>query len=127
MTIANALRRLRTRSPGTGMGREFYSDPQLYELDLNHIFYREWLFAAHTCELPAAGSYLTLQVGAYPLVLVRAARRGDPRIRKCLPSPRLQAVRCQPRQGGEAGLPVPPVDVRARRPPVRRPAHGPGL
>ncbi len=73
MTIANALRRLRTRSPGTGMGREFYTDPQLYELDLNHIFYREWIFAAHACELAATGSYLTLQVGAYPLVLVRAA------------------------------------------------------
>ncbi len=71
--IANALHRLRTRAPGTGLGREFYTDPQLYELDLNHIFYREWVFAAHTCELPVTGSYLTLQLGAYPLVLVRAA------------------------------------------------------
>jgi glycine betaine catabolism A len=73
MTIANALRRLRTRAPGTGLGREFYTDPKLYELDLDHIFYREWLFAAHSCELPVTGSYVTLQVGAYPLVLVRAA------------------------------------------------------
>ena len=73
MTIANALHRLRARAPGSGLGRDFYTDPKLYELDLNHIFYREWLFAAHTCELPATGCYLTLQVGAYPLVLVRAA------------------------------------------------------
>jgi hypothetical protein len=29
MTIANALRRLRTRAPGTGLGREFYTDPKL--------------------------------------------------------------------------------------------------
>ena len=73
MTIANALHRLRTRAPGSGLGRDFYTDPKLYEADLNHIFYREWLFAAHGCELPATGSYVTLQVGAYPLVLVRAA------------------------------------------------------
>ena len=73
MMIASALHRLRTRAPGSGLGRDFYTDPKLYELDLNHIFYREWLFAAHSCELPATGSYVTLQVGAYPLVLVRAA------------------------------------------------------
>jgi glycine betaine catabolism A len=73
MTITDTLRRLRTPAPGTGLGREFYTDSRLYELDLNHVFYREWLFAAHTCELPATGSYVTLQVGAYPLVLVRAA------------------------------------------------------
>jgi glycine betaine catabolism A len=78
MTTANALHRLRTRTPGTGLSREFYTDAKLYELDLNHIFYREWIFAAHTCELPASGSYLTLQIGAYPLVLVRA---GDGTIR----------------------------------------------
>jgi Rieske 2Fe-2S family protein len=73
MMTANLLRRLRTRAPGTGLGRDFYTDPALYELDLQHLFYREWLFAGHTCELPATGSYMTLQVGAYPIVLVRAA------------------------------------------------------
>jgi glycine betaine catabolism A len=73
MMIANVLRRLRARTPGTGLGRDFYTDPKLYELDLSNIFYREWLFAAHTCELPDPGSYLTLQVGAYPIILVRAA------------------------------------------------------
>ena len=127
MMIASALHRLRTRAPGSGLGRDFYTDPKLYELDLNHIFYREWLFAAHSCELPATGSYVTLQVGAYPLVLVRAADGAGPRLRECLPPSRLQAVRRQSWHGGEAGVPLSPVDLRARRPPARRAPDGPEL
>ena len=81
MTIANALHRLRTRAPGSGLGRDFYTDPKLYEAD-STTSTAEWLFAAHGCEPPpATGSYVTLQVGAYPLVLVRAA---DGRL--CAPS-----------------------------------------
>ena len=67
------LRKLRARTPHTGLGREFYTDADIFESDLELIFYREWLFAAHTAELPKSGSYLTLQVGAYPIVLVCAA------------------------------------------------------
>jgi Rieske 2Fe-2S family protein len=72
-TVMNVLRRLRTRAPATGLTREFYTDEDIFDLDLNFIFYREWLFAAHTAELPRQGSYVTLQIGAYPIVLVRAA------------------------------------------------------
>jgi Rieske 2Fe-2S family protein len=74
MTIlSNTLQRLQARQPATGLAGEFYTDPGVYELDLEHIFYREWLFAAHECELPQTGSFVTLQVGAYPVVLVRSA------------------------------------------------------
>lgn len=72
-TAMNALRNLRARTPATGLVREFYTDAALFDLDLDLIFYREWLFAAHTAELPQTGSYLTLQVGAYPIVVVRGA------------------------------------------------------
>lgn len=74
MTMAiRALQRLRDREAGTPLTREFYTDESIFNLDLEHIFYRDWLFAAHTCELPTAGSYVTLQIGAYPILLVRDA------------------------------------------------------
>jgi glycine betaine catabolism A len=72
-TAMNVLRCLREREPATGLAREFYTDAQIFELDLEFIFYREWLFAAHSAELPRKGSYVSLQIGAYPIVLVRAA------------------------------------------------------
>jgi Rieske 2Fe-2S family protein len=71
INATNVLNRLQARSPACGLPGDFYRDPGIYELDLSLIFYKEWLFAAHTAELPQTGSYLTLQVGAYPILLTR--------------------------------------------------------
>src|SRR5262249_20789697 len=72
MAISNYLSRLlRYREPGAPLSREFYIDEAIFALDMDLVFYREWLFVGHTCELPGAGSYFTLQIGDYPLVVVR--------------------------------------------------------
>jgi len=65
------LRQLASRKDGYSLPQPFYTDPDFYRLDLEHLFYREWLFAGHDCELPKPGSYFTLQVGAYPVFVVR--------------------------------------------------------
>jgi glycine betaine catabolism A len=72
-TSSKVLRSLRERTPGTGLAREFYTDAEIFGLDMEQIFYKDWLFVAHSAELPHTGSYLTLQIGAYPIVLTRAA------------------------------------------------------
>ncbi|MGR3621999.1 aromatic ring-hydroxylating oxygenase subunit alpha [Pseudophaeobacter sp.] len=68
--INNLLAR---RQPGYSLEQGFYTDPDLYQLDLEMIHYREWLFAIPACELEKPGSYVTHQVGAYGVVLVRGA------------------------------------------------------
>ena len=65
------LRQLRNRRDGYSLEQAFYTDPGYYQLDLELIWYRDWLFAAHDCEVPKPGSYVTLQVGDYPVVIVR--------------------------------------------------------
>lgn len=35
------------------------------------IWYRDWLFVGHDCEITRPGSYFTVQVGDYPVVVVR--------------------------------------------------------
>src|SRR5690242_9445930 len=65
------LRQLASRKDGYSLPQPFYTDPDFYRLDLEHLFYREWLFAGHDCELPKSGSYFTLQVGAYPVFVMR--------------------------------------------------------
>jgi glycine betaine catabolism A len=49
----------------------FYNDPRLFALDMQEIFEKEWLFAGMTCEIPAKGNYLTLEIGDNPVILVR--------------------------------------------------------
>jgi Rieske 2Fe-2S family protein len=65
------LAELRTRNPGLSLGQKFYTDPDFYRLDLETIFYRDWLFAGHDCEIPAPGDYFTMQIGEYPILIVR--------------------------------------------------------
>jgi Rieske 2Fe-2S family protein len=65
--------RLANRRAGYSLERDLYCDAGVFAADLDHIFYREWLFAAPSAALPKAGSFVTLQVGAYPVVVVRGA------------------------------------------------------
>ena len=51
----------------------FYGGELQHRVDLEHLWYREWLFAGHDCELLRPGDNLTLQVGAYPVLIVRDA------------------------------------------------------
>ncbi len=72
-TSTDMLSQLKNHRPGFTLSRKFYSDPDYYRLDLEHIYYREWLFAGHDCELPTVGSYMTMQVGDYPLIVLRSS------------------------------------------------------
>jgi Rieske 2Fe-2S family protein len=62
---------LKTRKEGFTLPRPFYNDPEFYKVDLETIFYREWLFAGHDCEIPEPGNYFTMQVGEYPIIVIR--------------------------------------------------------
>ena len=65
------LAELQARRPGMSLDRKFYCDPEFYRLDLETIFYRDWLFAGHDCEIPAPGDYFTIQIGDYPVMVLR--------------------------------------------------------
>jgi Rieske 2Fe-2S family protein len=99
MTQSNVVARLQARSSDFGLPGDFYRDPDIHALDLNLIFYRDWLFAAHTAELLQPGSYLTLQIGAYPVLLVRGK---DSVIRAFINSCRHRGARICPDSRGVA-------------------------
>ena len=65
------LRLLKGRRPGFSLDQPFYIDPEFYRLDLELIWYRDWLFVGHDCEIAKPGSFFTVQVGDYPVVIVR--------------------------------------------------------
>ncbi|WEF25245.1 aromatic ring-hydroxylating dioxygenase subunit alpha [Paracoccus sp. S3-43] len=66
------------RIPGFALPRGLYCTEQAFQDDLEHIWYREWLFAGPACEIPRTGNFVTLNVGAYPVIVLRGA---DGRIR----------------------------------------------
>ncbi|MDT1062734.1 aromatic ring-hydroxylating dioxygenase subunit alpha [Paracoccus sp. CPCC 101403] len=75
---AEILSQLASRPGNYSLTRDLYCDQGAFQADLEQIWYKEWLFAIPSCEIPKTGNYATLQVGAYPVLIVRG---GDGKIR----------------------------------------------
>lgn len=74
-TRSSAAKLVAQRKPRHALPRELYSNPDVYKQDLEHIWHKDWIFAGHTFELEKPGQYLTLQIGEYPVAVVRGADR----------------------------------------------------
>jgi Rieske 2Fe-2S family protein len=61
------------RKPDHALPGALYSDPDVYRQDLEQIWHKSWIFAGHTFELEKSGQYLSLQIGDYPVAIVRGA------------------------------------------------------
>src|SRR5215472_12866759 len=51
--------------------RSVYTDPELFELEMERIFGRAWLFVGHESQVPHAGDYITTELGRQPVIMVR--------------------------------------------------------
>ena len=48
-----------------------YTDPQLFELEIERIHGRVWVYVGHQSEVPQVGDYRTRTIGRTPVILVR--------------------------------------------------------
>ncbi len=62
---------LKERLPDYSLEQPFYNDPDLFRIDMEEIFAKEWLFAGLTCEIPKKGNFITLDIGDNPVTIVR--------------------------------------------------------
>ena len=51
--------------------RRVYTDPAVFELELQRIFNRAWLFAGHESQVPRRGDFITTQLAGQTLFTVR--------------------------------------------------------
>lgn len=48
-----------------------YTDPQIFDLEMDRIFARTWVWVAHVSELPKPGDFRSTFVGRNPVIVVR--------------------------------------------------------
>jgi nitrite reductase/ring-hydroxylating ferredoxin subunit len=48
-----------------------YTNPRVFADEMDRIFHRGWVFVGHESEIPRAGDYVTRQIGAEPVIMVR--------------------------------------------------------
>ncbi len=70
---ADILSLLMSRRPGYSLPQAFYTDEDVFQADMKNIWHKEWIFAVPSAELPKTGNYVTLQIGAYSIIIVRGA------------------------------------------------------
>ncbi len=72
------LSHLMRRAPGHSLPRELYTDPDMFRVDMETIWYRDWLLVGAGCEIPKSGNTMTVQIGDHSVIVVRGA---DGRVR----------------------------------------------
>ena len=51
--------------------RRVYSDPAVFDLEMERLFGRAWLFVGHASQVPRPGDYVTLDLGREPVIFTR--------------------------------------------------------
>ena len=68
----SAIRELiRERRPGWSLPQRFYTDPDVYRLELDRIVTRNWILAGHVSELPEPGDFKVFRVANDSAIIVR--------------------------------------------------------
>ena len=64
------------QKPGYSLDQRFYTDPEIYELELERIISRHWILAGHESELAKPGDFKVLNVARESAIIVRS-EEGD--------------------------------------------------
>jgi phenylpropionate dioxygenase-like ring-hydroxylating dioxygenase large terminal subunit len=56
--------------------RRLYSDPAIFDLELERIFGRAWIYVGHESQIKREGDYFCTQLATKPIVVVRGAGGG---------------------------------------------------
>lgn len=58
------------------VARDIFTDPELFELEMRHIFEGNWIYLAHESQIPNNNDYLTGWMGRQPIFIARN-RQGE--------------------------------------------------
>ena len=60
------------QKPGWSLEQRFYTDPEIYQLELDYIITQNWIFAGHESQLPVPGDFKVFSVANESAIIVRA-------------------------------------------------------
>jgi Rieske 2Fe-2S family protein len=61
------------QKPGHSLDQRFYKDPDIYELELERIIFRNWILAGHASQLAEPGDFKVLNVAGESAIIVRGS------------------------------------------------------
>lgn len=58
---------------GTRIHGSLYRHPEVFERELNEIWYKVWVYVGHESEVPAPGDFVRRAIGRQPIIVARSA------------------------------------------------------
>lgn len=71
MESTDLRQRIRQHLPGHALERDFYTDPAIFEHDMQRMLLRHWFCAGHVSSIPRAGDYSVIDLGPESIIIVR--------------------------------------------------------
>jgi phenylpropionate dioxygenase-like ring-hydroxylating dioxygenase large terminal subunit len=62
---------IRRHPPGHALEREFYTEPQIFELDMQRVLLRHWFCAGHVGSVSRPGDFLVVDLGPESVIIIR--------------------------------------------------------
>jgi benzoate/toluate 1,2-dioxygenase subunit alpha len=56
--------------------RDVYTDPEIFRLEMETLWARTWIYVGHTSQIPNPGDYVSCDIGAEPVLMIRHADAG---------------------------------------------------
>ncbi|MFG0753855.1 anthranilate 1,2-dioxygenase large subunit [Pseudomonas sp. TYF_14] len=53
------------------IARDMFTEPQLFDLEMEHIFEKKWIYACHESEIAQKHDFVTVRIGRQPLIITR--------------------------------------------------------
>jgi Rieske 2Fe-2S family protein len=60
-----------SQQPGYSLDQAFYTNREIFQLELERIIYRNWIFAGHVTQFPNPGDFRVLSVAGESAIIVR--------------------------------------------------------
>ncbi|HJS85834.1 MAG TPA: Rieske 2Fe-2S domain-containing protein, partial [Acetobacteraceae bacterium] len=56
---------------GDAVHRDVYTDPDIFRLEMERLWARAWIYVGHISQVPNPGDYVTCDIGAEPVLMIR--------------------------------------------------------
>jgi phenylpropionate dioxygenase-like ring-hydroxylating dioxygenase large terminal subunit len=64
---------IRDHRPGHALAREFYTDPVIFEHDMQRMLLKHWFCTGHVSSIARSGDYMVVDLGPESLIMVRTS------------------------------------------------------
>lgn len=62
---------LARRRPGYSLEQDFYTSPEIFDLDIEAIFFRHWIYVGVEPDVPDAGDVMVVDIGRASVLIIR--------------------------------------------------------